>query len=464
MRRILFSSMFALMASTAIAQQPTQAVPTSLVPLDGIAAVVGDQPITRFDLEERVVGKIQRKEVPEPADSAALLALQLDVLNDMIEEELILQKAKELKIEVADADISPAVDRQLAQTRSQFPSEADFRNALAKAGLGSPEEYRRFLMDQYRRQATLDKTIKQLITDNKIVAVNVSDAEVEAEFERTKNYLPKKPPSVTFRQIVMAPQPTEAAKAVAKAKAESLLVELKNGADFELLAKRESMDLTSKDAGGDIGWSRRNKNLPGFDRWLFGSTFQAPLQPGQVSPVFETAYGYHIVRVDRVQPGEVKAHQILIAPVIDSADIARTAVLADSVAKLWKSGVPFDTLAKKYHDYADQEETSILTPFWRDSLPLPYQTAFASAKPNDIVVFQIPGSARRPNVPKYVVAQLLTVDQGGDRTLAEVKAAIRSDLAQRGGINRYVASLKKQTYVAIEIGKSADADRAKAKP
>ncbi|HEX5499978.1 MAG TPA: hypothetical protein VFX03_12160, partial [Thermomicrobiales bacterium] len=94
----------------------------------------------------------------------------------------------------------------------------------------------------------------------------------------------------------------------------------------------------------------------------------------------------------------------------------------------------------------------------------PYQTAFASAKPNDIVVFQIPGSARRPNVPKYVVAQLLTVDQGGDRTLAEVKAAIRSDLAQRGGINRYVASLKKQTYVAIEIGKSADADRAKAKP
>lgn len=462
MRRILLSSVLALLASTAAAQQPLPAAPSTLVSLDGIAAVVGDQPITRYDLEERVAGRIQRKEVPEPKDSSAMLALQLETLNDMIEEELILAKAKDLKIEVADADISPSVDRQIAQTRSQFPSEADFRAALTRAGLGSPEEYRRFLMDQYRRQATLDKTVKQLISDNKIVPVNVTDAEVQAEFDRTKDFLPKKSPSVTFKQIVIQPQPTAAAKAVARAKAESLLVELKNGADFELLAKRESMDLTSKDAGGDIGWSRRGANVPEFDRWLFGSPFQAALQPGQISPVFETPYGFHIVRVDRVQPGEVKAHQILIAPVIDSSDIARTKVLADSVAKMLKAGVPFDTLAKKYHDYADQEETNIQ--YWRDSLPLPYQTALATVTPGQIAVFQIPGSARRPEVPKYVVAQMIAVDPGGDRTLGEVKAAIRSDLAQRGGINRYVAALRKQTYVAIEIGKPAQTDAVKARP
>src|SRR5204863_47994 len=126
---------------------------------------------------------------------------------------------------------------------------------------------------------------------------------------------------------------------------------------------------------------------------------------GQLSPVVETPYGYHIIRVDRRQTGEVKAHQILIMPKLDSTDFARTQKLADSVAALWKSGVSFDSLAKKFHDYAGKEETSILTPFWRDSLPVSYQKAFIARKANDIVTFQIPGSSQRPDVPKFVVAQ-----------------------------------------------------------
>jgi peptidyl-prolyl cis-trans isomerase SurA len=437
---------------------------TAPIPLDAIVAVVGDQPITRFDLREALLAKIQRGEVKEPADSAAEATLQRDVLDDLIQDELLIQKAKDLKIEVLDAEITPDVDRQVKETRARFPNESEFRNALVKASLGTPEEYRRFLMDQFRRQVTRQKVLRKLNTDGKIVPINVTEAEISAEFEKAKEFIPKKPATVTFKQIVIAPQATAAAREAARLKAEAVLAEIKAGADFEKIAKRESMDPQTRETGGDIGWARRGENLPDFDRWLFGNPFLAALAPGQMSPVVELPFGFYIIRVDRVQPGEVKAHQIVIAPKIDSVDVARAQKLADSVAKLWTSGVPFDTLAKKYHDYAGKEETSILTPWVRDSLPQTYQKAFLDKKPQDIVAFQIPGSAQRPDVPKFVVAQLLTAEDAGERTLDEMRTAVRSELAQRGGIRRYIDSLKKQTYVAVNLNAGAAEGAAKSKP
>lgn len=445
---VLAASVLILRATVVAAQQPQ---PTA-IPLEGIVAVVGDQVITRFDLEEQFLGKIQRHEVDEPKTRADSMKIRRDVLNDMVEEELLLQKAKDLKVEVTDADITPAVDNQVKQVRAGFTNETEFRNALVKAGMGTPEEYRRYLMDQLRRRYTHEKVLQKLRQDGKIIPVNVTDAEIAAEFQREKPFLGPKPASVTFKQIVIAPQPSAAAKEVARVKAESLLAQIKAGADFDRIAKRESMDLATKDVGGDLGWMRRGVNLPEFDRWLFGGPFLAPLQPGQLSPVFETPYGFHIVRVDRVQPGEVKARQILIVPKVDSSDIARTQKLADSVAQLLRKGTAFDTLAKKYHDYAGKEETGILSPYPRDSLPVSYQKALLLRKPGDVVTFQIPGSSQRPDIPKFVVAQLLTVDEGGERTLGEVKQIVRQDLALRGGVRRYVDSLKKQTYIAIRLG------------
>lgn len=429
-----------------LAARAQQAATDTAIRLDAIVAVVGDQPITRFDLQQRVIQMIQERQVQAPTDAASQHAVEKQVLDQMVDEELILQKAKELKVEVSDADIAPDVDKQVKQVRSQFASEAEFRTAIAKAGLGTPEEYRRMLTDQLRRQLTLQKTMAKLRQDNKITPVNVTEAEVEAEFQRTRQFLPPRPAAVTFRQIVIAPRPSEAEKEVARVKAESLLSQLKHGSDFEQLAKRESMDENSRATGGDLGWQRRGDNTPEFERWLFGPY---SLPPGQISPVVETPFGYHIIRVDRVQPGEVKARQILIEPRIDSADVARTAALADSVAALLKLGEPFDTLARKYNDWAGKEETSLLTPFPRDSLPPTYQEAFKDKKANDIVVFRIPGNT--PEVPKFVVAQLVTVTEGGERTLADMHEIVRDNLAQAGAVRRYLDSLKKQTYVSLRL-------------
>lgn len=446
-----FAALVVMAPAIARAQDSTQSVK-----LESIVAVVGDSVITRFELQEAILSKLQNKQVPVPATHADTLALQVETLNDMIDEELLLQKAKDLKIEVPDADITGDVDRQIKQTRSNFSSETEYRSTLAKASLGTPEDYRKYLMEQFRRRYIHERILRKLQQDGKIVSVNVTDQQVAAEFERAKPFLGPKPATLTWHQIVIAPTATAANKEVARVRAESLLAEIRAGGDFERIAKRESMDLQTKDTGGDLGWLRRGETWPEFERFLFGGPFVSALPPGQASPVIATAAGYHIIRLDRAQVGEAKAHQILIMPKMDSADIARGHMLADSVAALLKAGTPFDSLTKKYHDYAGREETSLLSPWVRDSLPLSYQNAFAGKKAGDIAVFQIPGSGLRPEIPKFVVGQLLTVNEAGEMTLAETKSMVRADLAQRGGVRRYVDALRKQTYVSIRLEGAQD--------
>src|SRR5207253_3046672 len=96
-------------AASSSAQLPATSAPpqqAKTVSLDAIVAVVGDQPITLYELREQVLGRVSRGEIKAPPDSAAATALEHQVLDEMIQDELIIQKAKDLKITVEDADIS----------------------------------------------------------------------------------------------------------------------------------------------------------------------------------------------------------------------------------------------------------------------------------------------------------------------------------------------------------------------
>ena len=440
--------MLAVLTVALGAQQPTPpaavapARDTTVVSLDRIVAVVGDEPITQYDVQERILAMQQAPGFKPPANEAEFQKLSHDVVNSLIDEELLVQKARQLKLEVPDKEMSASVDRQMRDIRSRFSSDAEFRAELAKAGLGSPEEYRRFLTEQMRRGELQRKVIEKLRQDGKVPPVNVSQAEVEEAFNRSRGALPRRPATLTFRQIVVAPRPSEAEKTVARTKAEALLADIKGGADFERIAKRESMDSASREQGGDLGWNGRGQMVPEFERWMFG------LRPGDLSPIVETVHGYHIIRVDRAQPREVKARHILIRPAIDSADEQRARAEADSVARQWAAGVPFDSLARKHHDYASGEETSILTPITRDSLPATYQQAFKDKKPGDIAVFQIPGVAGHP---KFVVARVVTSEAGGEYKLSDLRERVRQQLVEEGSIRRLLDSLRKDTYVAVRL-------------
>jgi len=240
----------------------------------------------------------------------------------------------------------------------------------------------------------------------------------------------------------VAPHASAAAKAKAKAHADSILVEIRKGGDFEQIAKRESMDPGTKQLGGDLGWNRRGSGLvPEFEMMMFA------LRPGDVSPVFETAFGYHIIRVDRVQSAEVKARHILIAPVIDSSDVAAAKVEADSVVAQWRRGVPYDSLVAKHHD--PTEEKGVLQPFTRDSLPPSYTAALAGAKAGDITPpFQL---ANPRGQPKYAVLQVISATDAGEYKESEIRDQIRAQLSEERSIRQLLDDMRKQTYVSIRM-------------
>jgi peptidyl-prolyl cis-trans isomerase SurA len=437
-RFILAAAVAPLSLAAQIPAAAASNIPPSL-PIDRVVAIVGDQPLLWSDVLT-AINQRRAQGLQLPADSAAQAALARSVLGDLVDEEILVQKAKEMKLEVTDADITSAADRQIKQARAQFGSDEEYRNELRKAGLGTPEEYRKGLIEQYRRQNLQQKAFAELRKQAK--PVNISDEEVTAAFEKSRADLQKRPATVTFRQIIVAPHASAAAKAKAKARADSLLAEIRKGGDFEQIAKRESMDPGTKQLGGDLGWNRRGSGLvPEFEAMMFA------LRPGEVSPVIETAFGYHIIRVDRVQSAEVKARHILIAPVIDSADVAAAKVEADSVAAQWRRGVPYDTLVAKHHD--PTEEKGVLQPFPRDSLPASYLAALTGAKAGDITQpFQL---ANPRGQPKFAVLQVVTATDAGEYNQNEIRDQIRAQLSEERSIRQLLDELRKKTYVSIRM-------------
>ncbi|HEX2778658.1 MAG TPA: peptidylprolyl isomerase [Gemmatimonadaceae bacterium] len=430
----------ALLAQPVGAQDSSAAVPVGRqIPVDRIVAVVGNKAILYSNVIEAVnVRRAQGLQLP--ADSAGQAKVMRQIVDELIDEEVLVQKAKDEHVTVADADLSATVESQIKRVRGQFTTEEEYRTELRKAGFGNPEEYRRSITDEARRSALQQQLIQKLKQDGKLVQVGVSEADVSKTYGERKADLPKRPATVTFRQIVVATKPSAAARAKARAKADSLLAEIKAGGDFALIAKRESMD-PSKDQGGDLGWNRRGSMVPEFEQWMFA------LQPGQVSPVVETAFGFHIIKVDRVQPAEVKVRHILIRPTIDSTAIAGAQAEANAVADSLRSGAPFDSLSRRHHD--PMELRGAFDPWERAQLPPEYAAALEGKKAGDITApFRIEDPRRGA---KFVIVSMLTSVEGGDYTIDDLRERIRDQLAQEKAMRRLLDQLRQSTYVSIRI-------------
>ena len=420
-----------------------------------VLGVVNNEPITRTQVMERIFS-MQGPKSP-PLDSAIIDSLSPIVLKNLMADEIQLQKAKTEKVEIAEADVKLKSDDDFKEVRSQFSSDAEMLRAVKQSGFASLEDFKTKRADQLRNEMTKRDLLAKAKRDGKIPAVNVTEADVTAAFDAEKGNLPKKPATVGFRQIIVPLNPSQASKDKARAKADSLRTELIAHPDlFESMAKHESMDDASKELGGDLGWRRRGELVPEFERAIFS------LNPGVISPIVETIYGYHIIRVDRVQPAEVKSRHILIKFNVDSSDAARSMRLADSVATLWRNGANYDTLVAHFHDTGN-DELKTVPEFTRDSLPLSYQKAIRDHKAGDIVG-PFPIADDQLKLSKPAVLQLTKVEEAGDYTIAEWRERVRNNLIEQKSLRRFIDQLLSQAYIWVSPEMTVKKPAAKAAP
>jgi peptidyl-prolyl cis-trans isomerase SurA len=350
---------------------------------------------------------------------------------------------------------SQAVENMMKEISATYPNQAAFRQALAEAGYGTPEEYRRLMTTTFKRSRAIDQFINQLRQDKKLPAVVVPESAVHAQYERLKaaGQLTRRASTVSFRQMVIAPRPSPAAKEVARRKADSLREEIRAGGDFERIAKRESMDAATKEQGGDLGWRKRGDLPAELERYLFGPL---AIKQGEVSPVIESPFGFHLLRLDRANPpAEVKVRQILIIPAVDSTDVTRARQLSDSLVDVLRRGVSFDTIARLFHDPAE-DAPGLIPEMPFDSLPVTYQAGLRDVKKDSIVAFPIPAPL---GYSKYVIAEVASTSEPGDYTYDELKARIRAQLQAVLQTRKYIDQARATVFVQTHPERAQEAVR-----
>ena len=247
--------------------------------IDSVVAVVNDDVITRYELDNRVrevVRQLQKQDTPLPAADV----LEKQMLERMITDMLQEQYARENGVRVDDTQLNLAITR-IAQ-QNNFPSSAEFRAKLEADGV----DYKKFREEI--RGEIISTRLREREVESKLI---ISEGEVD-------NYLANKARIGSAGEefhlahiLVVVPEQASAEKIqAARERAEQALSKLKGGADFAQVAAGIS---DAKDAlkGGDLGW-RSGDSIPP----LFMNELQN-MQPGQTSAVLRSPSGFHILRL-----------------------------------------------------------------------------------------------------------------------------------------------------------------------
>ena len=252
-------------------------------------AVVNDVEITARELEQKIqLMRSRYANMGMPIQGEQLARLRESILNNLIEKQLLIEESKAQGINVDESEIQ----KQLDELKGQFESQEAFEKKIASSGYSEDE-----LKTEMRENLLIRNLIEQKIESG----ISVSDKQARKYYQENQEEY-KVPEQVRARHILIQTEPDagETQKAEAKDKIQEVEKKLQSGQDFSELAKQYS-DCQSSEKGGDLGYFGRGQMVESFDEAAFA------LEPGEVSDIVESRFGYHLIKSEDKKPAETKS-------------------------------------------------------------------------------------------------------------------------------------------------------------
>ena len=264
-------------------------------PAPDVWATVNGQEIKRDDVDKFYRTRVS-PEGQEPSQEEAL-SLKLNVLDELINNEILLERAKKLNLEASDGE----VEDKFTELKSPF-TEDEFQRQLKERGVS---------VDDLKRDLRRQLSIQKLLNREVVAKITITDQDVADFYSVNKAQFNVAEPQYRIAQIVVTPRKEPQIRnrknndatneAEAQRKVKMLMDRLNSGADFAQLAMDYSEDMNSAATGGDLGYlpeSALNQSDPALKKMVVG------LKPGQVSPPIQLKEGYRILKlITRESPG-----------------------------------------------------------------------------------------------------------------------------------------------------------------
>jgi len=284
--------------------RPTEGGPVHQV--TAVVAQVNGYKVDRQDFEQRFTHLL--KQQPGAIDIPQRAFIRYQLLESIIEQHLLVETAKKEGLRVSGTEVSQQIKEMANNSiNSQFPDKKMLRTYLERKGI-SYQDYENQVQkvleanrDQLQESMLLQKLETNIKSRLHITEETVKDtyAQIKARHILIK---PKEIAKETAGEDGSAPSEQQespgtsasdqTAKEQARQKANELLNNIRQGADFAELARKNSDDPGSAEKGGDLDWFGRRQMVKEFTDAAFA------LKPGEVSEVVETPFGFHIIKME----------------------------------------------------------------------------------------------------------------------------------------------------------------------
>jgi peptidyl-prolyl cis-trans isomerase SurA len=304
--------------------------------MDKVVARVGDEYVLLSEVEEQYSSaKEQRQNLPANYKCA--------VIDQILVNKLLVNQAKIDSLYPKEEEIE-------TQLNSRFERILEYMNGNVDQFVAyygqSPEAMKLQMRDDMKDQIMSEKMRTKVLAD-----VTITPSEVRNFFKLIpKDSLPYFNQEVEISEIILKPKPNDVQKKIAKEKLAGIREQIVSGKmSFEDMAKKFSEDPGSGREGGDLGWAKRGKFVPEFEATAY------KLDAGQLSEIFESEFGFHILQLIERRGNTIHTRHILVKAQITDEDVALAKHTLDSVRLLvLKDSMTFSKAVKDFGDKSTQ--------------------------------------------------------------------------------------------------------------